>query len=74
MYELTEPFSKVNESSGSSNGGPVLPSRNQPVSEKPSTPKADEDEEEFENVDSDDGEPTSASAPKPGIVLSLFER
>jgi hypothetical protein len=68
LYELTDQFSQVTETSGSSNEAPVLPSRTKAPSEEL------EDDEEFEKVDDDmeDYQLPDASAPKPGIVLCLL--
>jgi hypothetical protein len=64
LYELTDQFSQVTETSGSSNEAPVLPSRTKAPSEEL------EDDEEFEEME--DYQLPDASAPKPGIVLCLL--
>ena len=70
MYELTDQFVQVKESSGPKNEGPALPSRNS-RSEPPPAPVYSDaaEEEEFEKMDEpEDYQLPDATVPKPGII------
>ena len=75
MYELTDQFSQVKESSGSSAEAPALPSRNKaPSDEPPVSSAAEPEEEEFEEVDDlEDYQLPEVNASKPGTVRCVVQ-